>query len=105
MPAKRRISKQRFTIQPATEAFVRGEPWPEGTSGEAKFWHEFSLSTGHVAYPHGYSVADACAALGVDVEAVRQRHDIPPRYKGDPGWRDRGSLGGSVDLPVSLCSN
>jgi hypothetical protein len=83
MPAKRRVSKQRFTIQPVTEAFIRGEPWPEGTSGMARYWHRYSLWAGHVNCAWGYSVEDACRALGVDIEEVRRRYDVQPRYRGD----------------------
>jgi hypothetical protein len=82
MPMKRRTSKQRFMIRSETEAYILGEPWPEGTSGMTKFWHRHSLWTGHRG-GYGYSVADACEALGVDVEAVRRRYGVSERYRGE----------------------
>jgi hypothetical protein len=93
--------KRAQSFRPETIAFISEDfDSPNYPKGIVLFWHRFSLASGHRG-GHGYSVPYACAALGVDVEAVRQRHDIPPRYKGDPGWRDRVSRGGSVDFPVS----
>lgn len=83
MPIKLRVSKKRIAVRLETEAYIRGDlgniDYP---TGMREFWHSYSLATDHVHQGWRYSIVDACRQLGVDVEAVRWRHGVTRRYRG-----------------------
>jgi hypothetical protein len=85
---RRTTLNRTLAVRPETIAFVKGDrdsaDFPRGFS---LFWHRFSLSDGHVHGKWQYSVAQAAEALGVDTDAVRKRHGVEPRYRGEVGGR------------------
>lgn len=76
----RRTSINRSShIRPETVAYLRGAPWPEGTPGMSRFWHQWATTSGHRHGTWKYTIEEACQALGVDVEELRRRYGIEPR--------------------------
>jgi hypothetical protein len=81
---RRTTLNRTLAIRPETIAFVKGDrDSADFPGGFSLWWHRFSLSDGHVHQKWQYSVAQAAGALGVDVEALKKRYSIKPRYRGE----------------------
>jgi hypothetical protein len=85
---RRSTLNRTIAVRPETIAFLENDQGSaDYPSGFSLFWHRFSLSDGHVHRKWQYSVAQAAEALGIDVDVVRERYSIKPRYRGEVGGR------------------
>jgi hypothetical protein len=73
MPVKRRAPKLRLSasFRAETIAFL-GDDYDDADypNGMCRFWHLYSLESGHVHRAWGYSIADAWQALGEEIIEV-----------------------------------